>query len=109
MTVIVEDTSTHYRLRLAPWQLKLLQDELRDTRKRKAQSKLGVTSEPRCIITTTLPSGRKRVYHLFDRMVLMDVGARKVWPFYFGLQLSEWLREAQPRPSRVVPFNPAVP
>jgi hypothetical protein len=108
MTVVVQDTTTRFRMKLAPGQEKLFLDELNSTQKRNA-GKLEVTSEPRYVIEARLSSGRKAVYHLFDRTVVMDARTGKVWPFYFGLLLSEWLNDAQPRPTSSAPFDPAVP
>lgn len=45
------------------------------------------------ILITVQEGGKKTEYELYSRAVLRQTKTKKIWQFYFGLQLLKWLKK----------------
>jgi len=109
MSVKLIDTATRFSLTLDAKRAKLVVQELAHEKKVRRHGKgMRLTTDACCIIVVTLPSGKKRRYQIFDKIVVLEESTNLSWQFFAGMLLMDWLRQAQPsRPPR--PFQPAVP
>lgn len=109
MTVRLIDTASHFSLRLDAKRSRFVTRELaHEKRVRRHRKGIKWRSDPNCLIVVRMPSGRVRRYELYDSMTVLEKSTGQSWPFYAGLLLHRWLRQAQPT-KPPVPFNPAVP
>ena len=108
MSVEIRDIFGRSLFKLNALQLRLFTPEFIAARRRKPARRLRARIAPDCLIIVRGKGGRTRTYRLHHRSLLVDDKTNKVWPFYFGFLLLQWVNTVLP-PRRKVPARPIPP
>jgi hypothetical protein len=104
----IEITRGIERLRLNPKQTRQFLREFNAVRRRRPTRGLPKKFDmgADCYITIRSRKAREQKYRIYGRAVLFEERTGRIWQFYFGLMIAEWLQLAFPGPK--APFNPVT-
>ncbi len=91
--VVVKEYRGPKRLTLTKERTREFDQELRRVKRASPRGKArpyGIA--PDCEVMVTSATGKKTVYQLYGRSVLIDKRSGASWQFYFGLLLLKWLQ-----------------
>lgn len=108
MIIEIRDIFGRRLFKLNALQLKLFTLELRAARRRKPAKGLKARIAPDCQIIVRHSGKKPQVYQLHQRSLLREMKTDRVWPFYFGFLLLQWIDAVLP-PRPKVPSRPVPP
>jgi hypothetical protein len=108
MTIEIRDIFGRRLFELNAVQLRLFTPEFAAARRRKPAKGLKARIAPDCQIIIRKPGKKPQTYRLHQRCLLLEEKTNRVWPFYFGFLLLQWVDAILPA-RRKVPSRPVPP
>jgi hypothetical protein len=108
MIIEIRDIFGRPLFKLNALQLKLFMSEFRAARRRTPAKGLKARIAPDCQILIRRSGKKPQLYQVHQRHLLREMKTDRVWPFYFGFLLLQWIDAVLP-PRPKVPAGPIPP